>query len=84
MSFKTSHHITVLNILELFVKIVTSLAGCLVKTFVTRISYLHSGSIIDMFEFPLAINIFSMAMFLELQIVNKHIPRLLMSTYSGK
>lgn len=83
MSFKTSHH----NCFEYswtFLKIVTSLTGCLVKTFVARISYFHSGSIIDIFEFPLAINIFSMAMFLELQIVNKHIPRLLMSTYSGE
>lgn len=61
-----------------------SLAGCLLKTFVGRIHSFYSGSIIDNFEFPLALNIFSMAMCLERQIVNKHIPRLLMSIDSGK
>lgn len=65
-------------------KIVTSLAGCLLKTFVGRTHSFYSDSVIDNFEFPLALNIFSMAMCSELQIVNKHIPRLLMSTYSGE
>lgn len=65
-------------------KIVTSLAGCLLKTFVGRIRSFYSGSIIGNFEFPLALNIFSMAMCSELQIVNKHRPRLLMSIYRDK
>lgn len=70
LTLKTSHHATVWNILEhIFVfKIVTSLAGCLLKTFVGRIRSFYCGSIIDNFEFPLALNIFSMAMCSELLI----------------